>query len=67
MATAARAFGASVEAQWSKTGLAFQVDGEPHLFLADGSRLYSVDRNSLADYRELAAAFPSMGCTASPM
>jgi uncharacterized protein len=42
--------------QWSKAGLAFLAGGEPHLFLADGSRLYAIDAASFADYQRVAAA-----------
>lgn len=33
----------STRRPWSKAGLLFRVDDEPHLFLANGSRLYGID------------------------
>jgi uncharacterized protein len=41
------------ERAWSKTGFLFDVDGEPNLFLANGSRVYGVDAEFADRYRAL--------------
>jgi|HubBroStandDraft_6_1064221.scaffolds.fasta_scaffold07453_3 uncharacterized protein len=38
---------------WSKTGFLFHVDGEPNLFLANGSRVYGVDAQFADRYSAL--------------
>ncbi|UVK35726.1 radical SAM protein (plasmid) [Mesorhizobium sp. AR10] len=43
------------EAHWSKAGLSFYVDDQPHLFLSNGSRLYGVDEQVLRSFRALAS------------
>ena len=41
---------AARQARWSKAGLAFYVEDQPHLFLSDGSRLYGVEEDLLRSF-----------------